>query len=140
MRPKTIIHVARAQQVNSFESLQVGKLGATDIDAMIEYKDKGYLFIEIKYLDKQVPLGQRIALERLVKDTGNNKLSIALVCEHWESDTEKFVDVGNCFIREIFTSTEMKWRPTKTVMTVRELYDLFRKQLEKGEKQNGRNN
>lgn len=133
MRPTTIIHVERAKQINSFHNLQVGKLGATDIDALIEYKDKGYIFIEIKYKDKQMPLGQRIALERLVKDTGSNKLSIALVCEHWEADTEKFVDVGNCFIREVYTSTKKTWRPTKTVMTVKQLYEIFRNQLEKGE-------
>lgn len=136
MRPTTIIHVERARQVNSFHNLQVGRLGATDVDALIEYKDKGYIFIEIKYMEKQMPLGQRIALERLVKDTGSNKLSIALVCEHWVTDTEKFVDVGNCYIREIYTSTEKIWRPTKTVMTVKELYALFRKQIEEGERQN----
>lgn len=130
MRPVTIIHKERALQVLSFHNLQVGKLGATDVDALIEYKDKGYMFIEVKYLDKQMGLGQRIALERLVNDTGHNKLSIGLVCEHWVHDTNEFVDVGGCYIREIYTSKEKKWRPTKTVLTVRQLYDLFRETLE----------
>lgn len=120
-----IQHIARAQQINSFKDLQYGKITPTDIDGIIEYKNKAYIFIEVKYGDKDLPFGQRLALERLVKDTAVNKKSIAIVCEHYIDDTRKQIDVADCNVRELYLSGENKWRPPAIAMTVRELINLF---------------
>lgn len=132
-RPKTIVHKKRALQVLCFESLQVGRLGATDMDCLIEYKDQAYLFIEVKYMGKELGLGQRIALERLVNDTGDEKLSVGIVCDHETHNTDLKVDVGNCKVREVYTSYGKRWRPPIKDITVKELYELTRKKVEKGE-------
>lgn len=120
-----IQHVARAQQINNFENMRFGKITPTDIDGAIEYKDKAYMFIEIKYREKDLPFGQRLALERLVKDTSTNKTSIAIVCEHYVSDTQEQIDVADCIVREIFLSTEKRWRPPNRIIKVKDLLDLF---------------
>ena len=73
-----INNIQRAQQINDFSNLLYGKITPTDIDGMIEYRGKLYIFFEIKYKDKDMPFGQRLALERLVKDlTYANKIGRA---------------------------------------------------------------
>ena len=120
-----IHHIERAQQINSFKNMKYGKITPTDMDGMIEYKNKAYIFLEVKYKDKTLPFGQKLALERLVKDTSINKYSIAIVCEHYIDDTRKQIDVADCNVRELYLSGENKWRPPAIAMTVRELINLF---------------
>jgi len=40
-------------------------IGATDIDAFIDIKNRAFVFGEAKHENSAVPLGQRLALERL---------------------------------------------------------------------------
>ena len=120
-----IQHIARAQQINSFKNLQYEKITPTDIDGVIEYKNKAYIFLEVKYEDKELPSGQRLALERLVKDTATNKKSICIVCEHQIKNTSEQIYVAGCDVREIYLSGEFKWRPPINKITVKELMDLF---------------
>lgn len=98
-----IQNVARAQQINDFSGLCIGKITPTDIDGVIEYQDKAYVFIEMKYQNKELPFGQKLALERLVNDTAKaGKTSIVLVIEHEVHNTSEIIDVGNCYVRNYF--------------------------------------
>lgn len=79
----------------------------TDIDAMIEYKDSKYLLFEVKYEDSVVPVGQRLALQRMVDDfTKTGKQAIVIICTHHISNPnepiimaivgyEKYITVRN---------------------------------------------
>ena len=107
-----IQNMDRFRQPIIFTGLNFGNIFPTDIDGMIEYKNKSYLFFEIKYREKEVPFGQKLALERLVNDTSEKKHSIALIIQHDERDTNKGVVVKNCFVREVYYSKEKKWRKT----------------------------
>lgn len=120
-----IFAVKRAQQINDFQHLQFGKITPTDLDGCIEYHNKAYIFIEVKYKDKELPYGQRLAIERLVKDTATCKKSMAIVCEHYVDNTDSEVDVASCRVRELYMSPENKWRPPKESITVRQLIELF---------------
>ena len=92
-----IINIERARQINNFKNMRYGKITPTDMDGLIEYHNKAYVFIEVKYGDKDLPFGQRLALERLVKDTSSkDKQSIAIVCEHQVDNTENQIDVADC--------------------------------------------
>lgn len=117
--------IDRARQLISFEGLRIGKITPTDIDGAIEYRDKAYIFIEVKHRNKEIPLGQRIALERLVKDTGEGKKSLAIVCEHCTDDTSQHIDMANCMVRDLFLSIERRWRPPNKKVTVKQIVDLF---------------
>ena len=97
---------------------------------MIEWKGKGYIFIEVKYKDTKVKRGQKIALERLVKDTGqDNKESLAIIAEHNVKNGDKDVDVGNCNIREIYYSDKKIWQNIHPKWNVEELVRHFIIQL-----------
>ncbi|PJH64351.1 hypothetical protein, partial [Salmonella enterica] len=56
-----IKHPERFNQPLLFKGMSRGKLSPTDIDAVFEYKDKGYIFYEVKHKSvKNIPLGQDI--------------------------------------------------------------------------------
>ena len=57
-----IKHQEYANKVINFNSLQFGNISPTDIDAVIEYKDKWFIFIETKFNKAEMPRGQQLAL------------------------------------------------------------------------------
>lgn len=120
-----IRNIGRKQQINDFSGLRYGNITSTDLDGVIEYHNKAYIFIEVKYGDAELPDGQRIAIERLVNDTGQSKISIALVVEHGVDDVNEPVPVAECDVRKYYLSTVKKWKPPKKPITAKELIDAF---------------
>ncbi len=70
-----IRNVDFAGQVISFDGLMFNNASPTNMDAMLEYKDKGFIFVEAKRNNAPVPVGQEIAFKRLV-----NALNKPAVC------------------------------------------------------------
>ncbi len=64
-----------AGRVINFDGLTFKNASPTNMDAMLEYKDKGFVFIEAKRNNAPIPTGQRVAFERLV-----NALNKPSVC------------------------------------------------------------
>ena len=121
-----IVHVKRAKQINDFSGLCYGAITPTDIDGLIEYRDKAYVVIETKYMDIELPHGQKLAIERLIGDiSASGKPAIALVAEHHIHDTDACVPVAECPVREYYHTNTLKWQTPKTALTVREMTDLF---------------
>jgi len=113
-----IISPERLRQPLIFKGMKRGKLQPTDIDAMFEFQDRAYVFFEVKHLDKDVPFGQRMALERMVKDARKvGKVAVAMVVSHSVDDPREPVDLAECIVREIYYSNSPGWwkatRPIK---------------------------
>lgn len=130
MRKDYIKFPARMKQLISFTGMTIENkhnLYPTDIDGLIEYHDKGYVFFEVKHRDAAMPYGQRLALQRMVEDAARvGKTSIAIVCEHTVDDPCIPVTVATCRVREIYYSKEHRWRAPKfSAMTVRQAVDGF---------------
>ena len=121
-----IINAKRAAQLNDFGGLRDGKKMPTDIDGLIEYQNKAYLLMEIKYGDKEIPIGQRIALERMAHDFDRlgKKTSVILI-EHHIHDTNKQVPVAMCRVREIYDVKAKRWRQPKKELTAKQAVDAF---------------
>lgn len=121
-----IEHRKRAQQIIDFCGIHYENITPTDIDGVIEYKDKAYVYLEYKYGKKEMPYGQRLFLERAVKDNAKaGKTAIAIVAEHTVENPENDIPADSCKVREIFYSKEMKWRKPKRNFTVKQLTDAF---------------
>lgn len=109
-----IQNVARKQQINDFSGLLFGKITPTDLDGVIEYRNKAYVFFEIKYGGAESFPGQRLCLERLVRDTAKSgKHAVALILEHNIHDTSQSVPAAECAVREIYYKSENGWIPPK---------------------------
>jgi hypothetical protein len=120
-----IQYPARKQQINDFSKLLVGKITPTDIDGLIEYKNKAYIFLEVKYKNVKLPDGQKLALERLCDDLFKvQKLAVLLVVEHNVDDTKESVNVGECFVRECYFNK--KWTEPNKLTVVSAITQLIK--------------
>ena len=108
-----------ATQVKDYTGLRFGNITPTDIDGLIEYKDKAYVYIELKYKDAELPRGQRLALERQCDDMQRVKPTITIIASHSETGD---IDVANT------TVTEYRfWGAWRTRDTTTTTYDLISK-------------
>jgi hypothetical protein len=83
-------------QVRDFSGLRFGNITPTDIDGLIEYKDKGYVLIETKYKDAKLPRGQELALERLCDNLQSaKKPTLLIIASH---ETEGDIDVAETIV------------------------------------------
>lgn len=107
-----------ANQVRDFSGLTFGRITPTDIDGLIEYQNKGYVFIETKFGEAPLPFGQRLALERLCDDLQNTKPALLIIASH-ESDGD--IDVAETIVTEY--RFKGKWREREG--TTKELITAF---------------
>lgn len=129
MEASRINNPAGMRQLIDFRGLAVdGYIYPTDIDGLIEYKDSEYIIFEIKHGSTEVPLGQKLALQRMVDDfTKVGKQAVALVCEHSVRDTDKTVIAALCKVREVYYGQEKQWRKPNRQITLRQAIDSFQK-------------
>lgn len=119
----------RMKQLIDFKGLEVdGYIYPTDIDGLIEYKDKEYIIFEVKYGNADVPLGQKLAIQRMVDDfTKVGKQAVAFICEHTVHNSDIPVVAAWCKVREIYYGKEKQWRAPDAEITVREAIDSFQR-------------
>ena len=117
----------RARQLVSFEGMELGeRMWPTDFDAVIEWRDRAWILFEVKHGSAPFPTGQRLALERFVRDAWRaGKDAVAVVVEHQVGDPNVDVRLADCTVRKVYWSGEFRWRDTKRPMTARELTDGY---------------
>lgn len=125
MKERGVFHnTARAQQLNNFNNLVMETITPTDIDGLIEYKNKAYVFFEVKYLATELPFGQRLALERLASDVSKaNKKAIVIVASHEVEDVAQGIDVSVCPVRCYYLYG--KWHNPKQETTVKDAIKAY---------------
>lgn len=126
MNRGVINHRERAKQIRDFSGLRFGNITPTDIDALIEYKDKAYVIIEYKFGEAEVPTGQMIALERICDDLQNFKHTILIIARH-NQPVEQDIDGANAIVEKY--RWRKKWIVIKNITQetwkVKKLIDWF---------------
>lgn len=126
-----IKHPQRASQVLDFAGILDPPYAPTDIDGLIEWKNKAYIIIECKYREKEMSKGQQIAIERMVNDFQKaGKRALAIVVEHDQENIQRSVMVANQLVRQVYFDTQKKWREPNYMCTVREVVNDFIKYIE----------
>lgn len=113
-----------AQQIRDFSGLRWKNITPTDIDGLIEYQGRGFIFIETKFGDAKLPYGQRLALARLVD--GLSKPSICLITRH-TTRPEDDIDMANSIVTEYYWHG--KWTTTKPIKLKDAIDGFIRKQF-----------
>lgn len=109
---------ARSRQIIDFSGLQYGNITPTDIDGLIEYKNKAYAIIEMKYGNAEIPKGQQLAIERMVDDfSKGGKLATAFLCEHDVKNPEEDIMAANVIVRSCYYNGHWKRDGRKTLKT-----------------------
>lgn len=114
----------RAKQLRDFSGLLYGNITATDLDGLIEYKNKGYVFIETKLQGTLLDFGQKLALERITDDlTRSNKPAICIVSDHNINDPTRDIDVAKTIVREY--RLRGRWNTPHNSYTTKQMVDWF---------------
>ena len=89
----------RARQLRNFSGLLFGNITPTDIDGLIEYHDKGYVIIELKYRDAEILRGQELALERMTDDFQRaKKKALCIIATHQEDNPQISINVADTIV------------------------------------------
>lgn len=98
-----ILNADRMRQLIEFRSLKVGTITPMDVDGLLEYHDKAYIFFEYKLEGATMSAGQRVALERMADDCQKaGKEAVVFLCEHSVHDTRKIVDAGDAIVKRVY--------------------------------------
>lgn len=123
----------RGRQINDFSGLVFERnITPTDIDAMIDFAGKLFVYIELKYGNAPMPPGQRRALEAAVKshNAAKNK-AFAILARHTVENPEDDVDVSIVMVDSYYNGKS--WRPPLEPLTVREAVDAIKQKCEEAE-------
>ena len=115
----------RAKQIIDYSGLRFGNKTPMDIDGYMEFGGKCAIVLEFKTKGKELPYGQRIALE-VYADGVCGFPVIVIVADHYVIDAAKEIKADQCIVREYYYNGA--WHPTDRMVTVRQFVDSFVKQ------------
>lgn len=110
-----------------------GVIHPTDIDGFLEIRSTGthplrlpegagvYIFLEYKYADAPITLGQEMGLTALADAvcSGTENRAFVLDVSHLIKDVDKDIQAGASVVRRCYDGRERKWRAVKPGTTVR---------------------
>jgi hypothetical protein len=98
----------------------------TDIDGLIEVRGQVLVLFEAKLAGKDVPHGQRVALEQIVQDARRaGKHAVALVVEHSVADPEQDIMLKDLAVREAYRSETLTWKEPRAAITAIQAAELY---------------
>lgn len=106
-----------------FDGLQYGTISPTDIDGIIDYHGKAWVILEFKFLDAEMPTGQRLCIERMANAfrIAGQKV-IAIYAMHFD-ETPHRIRAAKARVKEIYYRG--KWTRIDYPLTVKEVIDKF---------------
>ena len=122
--PDRVKHIERLEQTVSFKGMNYGTSTPTDIDAVIELKDRLLVLIELKHQTGVFPDGQRWTLERIVNNsTTKDRHAYCILARHYQEDVSQPVICKDAIVDKIYQNK--KWvKPTREI-TVGEAVDIM---------------
>lgn len=123
-----IEHRNRKKQIVDFSGLKYGNITPTDMDGLIEYKNRAYVILEIKLKGVELPHGQELALVRMCDDLTNKKPTLLIIAYHEEYDTNQDIDAGKTIVRKYRSG--WIWRNGNN-KTTRQVIDAFLKHVDR---------
>jgi len=120
----------RAAQLLNFDGLEFENKQASDIDYIMDWNGKMFIFAEVKHVKSEMTTGQCILFENLcdtIADAG--KPAIGIVCRHMTHEHEE-VDLKNCVVDSFYYRGQWHdvWeRRTRFGAFVTALVNMFRR-------------
>ena len=111
-----INHPERAKQIISFEGMERRRgIIPTDIDGFIDYKGGVFVYMEAKLINAPVTVGQRLALENVVKshEQAQNK-ACSIIFRH-DTEAKDIIIAKDQVVDETYfkLNGELEWRKPK---------------------------
>lgn len=123
MGESLIQNAGRAKQVCNFYGLQFGGKCAMDVDLFMDFSGRAWVLGELKYGDKEMSKGQRIAIEQFCFDMAHlGKPVLAFVASHLHPEDEE-IDCANATVRLVWHNGT--WVSLHDHITVRAVMERF---------------
>lgn len=123
----------RAKQLRDFSGLPFQGSGGlatitpTDVDGLIEYHNKLFIFFETKLIGTEVPYGQWLAMTRLVNAI--RKPCAFVVTHHEVSNPERDIDMASTVVESVYYKLRpdepARWLRMKYQYTLKQICDAF---------------
>lgn len=121
-------------QVRDYSGLRYGNITPSDIDAAIEYKDCGFIFIETKFGETEMPFGQKLLLERMCDALQYRKPTLLILTKHY-FPSHIDIDMAQTIVVEY--RYQGRWFQPRQSETAKELSDRFVRFIENANKKQG---
>ena len=102
-----------AKQLNDFRGLLRRRgITPTDIDGLIDYNGKAFIFLEGKHANTALPMGQKMALENIAKAIQDAKREVIVFVFRHNVEQSQQITVADQLVTEIYY--QRRWfSPTK---------------------------
>jgi hypothetical protein len=88
--------------LNDFSGLNLHRgITPTDFDGFIDYNGNLFIILEGKLKDKDLPNGQKMAIENLCAAVQSEKMIVAIVFEH-DTPVDQEIKVKDCLVRSVY--------------------------------------
>ena len=91
----------QTKQGLDFTGVENGKIHPTDIDAVLEFDNEALVLIEVKRINNNIPIGQRLVLERICDSWHTDKSIVLFVTHNFKND---LVDIPlvECVVKKYY--------------------------------------
>jgi|TARA_R110000803_G_scaffold162233_2_gene225885 hypothetical protein len=91
----------QTKQGLDFTGVENGKIHPTDIDAVLEFDNEALVLIEVKRINNNIPIGQRLVLERICDSWHTDKSIVLFVTHNFKND---LVDIPlvECIVKKYY--------------------------------------
>lgn len=96
----------QVKQTIDFIGIQNGKIHPSDIDAVLEFNNEALILMEVKREGNDMPIGQRLLLERIC-DSWHTEKSIVLFVNHSFKNDTKDIPLVECYVSKAYSKG--KW-------------------------------
>lgn len=80
-----------------------GSIGGTDIDFVLEFNDRFLILVEVKRGNADIPVGQRLLLERIADAWRASGRRAVVIHASWNELTDDgFINLRNAKVRKIY--------------------------------------
>lgn len=119
-----IRNLQRAMQHVDYSGLRWNSITPTNIDGLLDFSGRLFVFLEFKGQGAPLPLGQRIALRNIHRAiTKGGAVCVVLLAEHYAADPAVAIQASTAVVIEILDGAN--WRQPLRLVTVREAVDTY---------------
>ena len=122
-RVNDIIDMEKFKQGVIFGDIKYNGMRPSDIDLVMEIRDKAWIIAEIKTEGKDLDIGQRLMLERLCKDLRQTGKPVLCVVATHNYPVDEDINAGECIVWKSYNGRE--WQEAKKEFTLKYLIDWF---------------
>lgn len=116
------------KQIVDFKGLRWGKITPTDIDGFLDFGNRHFFLIELKYNGAQLKRGQELAFERMI-DNWNIKgktVHAALIVASHNNAPPMDIDAAAAMVSKVYFGSPVGWREPNKPINLRDCIQFIR--------------